>query len=150
MYRGIAIKEQGGRPSPIRAICVSKNNYAEFDPPALLFELRDGFRWAVVDTEITAEDLYNKKKNKGRPAEKKDSVKTKILRLLGSGEPMLSAELEQKVIEAAACSTRTLKSAKEDLGVGSFQSGRQWFSVLPGQSAINVQGAINSGSGGSL
>jgi hypothetical protein len=144
------LKEESGKPAATRALCVSKNNYAEFDPPALLFELRDGFRWSGVDTEITAEDLYNKKKNKGRPAEKKDSVKTEILRLLGSGEPMLSTELEQKVVEAAGCSTRTLKSAKEDLGVGSFQSGRQWFSVLPGQSAINVQSAINSESGESL
>jgi hypothetical protein len=54
---------------------------------------------------------------------------------------MLSTELEQKVIEITGCSTRTLKSVKKDLNVESFQSGRQWFSALPGQSAKNVQSA---------
>ena len=144
------LKDTDGKPSALRALCQSKNNYAESDPPALLFELHDGFHWSGVDFDIIAEDLYNKKKNKGRPAEKRDSVKTEILRLLDGGEPMLSTELEQKVIEVTGCSARTLKSAKEDLGVGSYQSKRQWFSVLPGQSAINVQSAINSESGESL
>jgi hypothetical protein len=56
------LKEEGGKPSALRALCQSKNNYAEFDPPALLFELRDGFRWIGVDFNLIAEDLYNKKK----------------------------------------------------------------------------------------
>jgi hypothetical protein len=144
------LKEESGKPAATRALCVSKNNYAEFDPPALLFELRDGFRWVGVDFNLIAEDLYNKKKNKGRPAEKRDSVKGEIQRLLGNVEPMLSTELEQKVIDATGCSARTLKSAKEDLGVESFQSGRQWYSRLLGQSAENAQSAINSESGQSL
>jgi hypothetical protein len=131
------LKEENGKPAAIRALCVSKNNYAEFDPPALLFELRDGFRWAGVDFNLIAEDLYNKKKSKGRPAEKRDCVKSEIQRLLANGEPMLSTELERKVIDATGCSVRTLKSAKEDLDVESFQSGRQWFSCLRVQSAIN-------------
>jgi hypothetical protein len=29
---------------PAITLCQSKNNYAEFDLPALLFELREGFR----------------------------------------------------------------------------------------------------------
>ncbi|MCL1820399.1 MAG: helicase RepA family protein [Oscillospiraceae bacterium] len=63
------LKEVDGKPSPTRALCQSKNNYAEFDPPALLFELRDGFRWVGVDADLTAEDLYNKsKRQRGRPA----------------------------------------------------------------------------------
>jgi hypothetical protein len=138
------LKDEKGKPSAQRALCVSKNNYVESDPPALLFELRDGFHWDGVNFDLFAEDLYNKKKNKGRPAEKRDSVKSEIQRLLESGEPMLSIELEQKVCEITGCSIRTLKTAKEDLGVESYQSGRQWFCRLPGQSAVNIQSAIIS------
>jgi hypothetical protein len=137
------LKEDSGKPSVIRALCQSKNNYAEFDPPALLFELRNGFRWAGVDADLTAEDLYNKKKNKGRPAEKRDDVKSAILRLLESGGPVPSAELEAKVSALTGCSSRTLQSAKKDLGVESFQSGRQWFCAMPGQTAIN-SGAVET------
>jgi len=36
-----------------------------------LFELRDDFRWMGVDFNPLAEDLCDKKKNKGRPTEKK-------------------------------------------------------------------------------
>jgi hypothetical protein len=132
------LKDESGKPSALRALCQSKNNYAEFDPPALLFELRDGFRWDGVDFDLCAEDLYDKKKTRGRPTSTKDSVKSEIQRLLGSGEPIPSAELEQKVIETTGCSVRTLKTAKGDLGVESYQSGRQWFSALRGQSAINT------------
>ncbi|MDR1600397.1 MAG: ParB N-terminal domain-containing protein [Oscillospiraceae bacterium] len=87
------------------------------DPPALLFGLHDGFHWECVNPNIFAEYLFSKKNNKGRPAEKRDSVKAEIQRLLENGEPIPSAELEQKVIDATGCSVRTLKSAKEDLGV---------------------------------
>jgi hypothetical protein len=132
------LKEQDGKPSAVRALCQSKNNYAEFDPPALLFELHDGFRWVGVDPELTAEDLYNKKKSRSRPAEKKDSVKSEIQRLLGDGEPMLSADLEAQVVEVTGCSPRTFQSTKKELGVESYQSGRQWYSHLPGQAAINT------------
>ncbi|MCL1821090.1 MAG: helicase RepA family protein [Oscillospiraceae bacterium] len=127
------LKEHDGKPSPTRALCQSKNNYAEFDPPALLFELRDGFRWMGVDADLTAEDLYNKKKPKGRPAEKKDGVKSETLRLLESGEPIPSAELEAVVCAATGCHVNTLAAVKKELGVESYQSGRQWFSRLPGQ-----------------
>jgi hypothetical protein len=144
------LKEPDGKPSPLRALCVSKNNYAEFDPPALLFELRDGFRWRGVDFNLITEDLYNKKKTRGRPSEKRDSVKSEIERLLSSGEPMLSAELEQKVIAATGCHTQTIKAAKKDLGVSSFQSGGKWRSQIPWQSIQIHQSTINSGSAGTL
>jgi hypothetical protein len=144
------LKEESGKPGATRALCVSKNNYAEFDPPALLFELRDGFRWVGVDAGLIAEDLYSKKKSKGRPAEKRDSVKDEIQRLLGNGEPMPATELERKVCEVTGCSARTLKTAKDDLDVESYQSGRQWFSRLRVQNAENVQSAINSESGQTL
>ena len=131
--------------SPLWALCQSNNNYAEFDPPALLFELRDGFRWVGVDTDLTAEDLYNKdKRQRGRPAEKKDGVKSEVLRLLGSGEPMPSAELEAEVCKITGCHVNTLKSAKKDLGVESFQSEQHWYSVLLGQSTKNSQSTIIS------
>jgi hypothetical protein len=131
------LKDENGKPSPCRALCVSKNNYAEFDPPALLFELHDGFHWKGIDPNITAEDLYNKKKNKGRPSEKKDSVKDEILGLLDGGEPVLSTELERKVCEITGCHPKTIASAKKDLGVESFQSGRHWFCALPSQKIKN-------------
>jgi RecA-family ATPase len=144
------LKGENGKPAATRALCVSKNNYAEFDPPALLFELRDGFRWSGVDFNLIAEDLYNKKKNKGRPAEKRDSVKSEIERLLCNGESMLSAELEQKVIAATGCHAQTVKAAKKDLGVNSFQSGGKWHSQIPGQSTQIHQSTINSESAGTL
>jgi hypothetical protein len=137
------LKEEGGKPSATRALCQSKNNYAEFDPPALLFELRDGFRWTGVDADITAEDLHSKKKTKGRPAEKKEVVRSEILRLLGGGEPMPSTELETKIRETTGCHVNTLAAVKKELGVESYQSGRQWFCVLHGQSTKNGQTTIN-------
>jgi len=141
------LKDEKGKPSLCRALCVSKNNYAEFDPPALLFELRDGFHWKGVDPDITAEGLYSKKKNKGRPAEKRDSVKDEILALFSESEPILSAELERKVCEATGCHPKTFASAKKDLGIESFQSGRQWYCSLPGQRIKNSQRIINSEAG---
>jgi hypothetical protein len=130
------LKDESGKPIAMRALCVSKNNYAEFDPPALLFELRNGFRWAGVDPNLLAEHLYDKKKNKGRPAEKRDGVKSEILWLLGNGEPMLSVELEQKVCGATGCHVNTLAAVKKELGVESYQSGRQWFCRLPDQNTV--------------
>ena len=66
------LKEICGKPSPFRALFQSKNNYAEFDPSALLFELRDGFRWVGIDANLTSEDLFDtKKRQRGRPPEKK-------------------------------------------------------------------------------
>jgi len=138
------LKENGGKPSPLRALCQSKNNYAEFDPPALLFELRDGFRWVGVDADLTAEDLYNKsKRQRGRPAEKKDGVKSEILRQLDGGEPVPSSELEAEVRKITGCHVNTFAAIKKELGVESYQSGRQWFSRLPGQNTIISQTTIN-------
>ena len=136
------LKDADGKASTLRALCQSKNNYAESDPPAILFELRDGFRWAGVDADLTAEDLYNKKKNKGRPAEKKDAVKSEVLRLLGDGGAMVSAELESKVCKLTGCHANTLAAVKKELGVESYQSGRRWFSRLPGQNTKNAQTTI--------
>jgi hypothetical protein len=135
------LKDESGNPTAQRALCVSKNNYVEDDPPALLFVLENGFHWDGTDPNIFAEDLYTKKNNKGRPAQKKDLVKAEIQRLLGDGEPMLSTELEKEVIEVTSCHVNTIAAAKKELGVVSYQSGRQWFCRLPGQSAINSEGA---------
>jgi RecA-family ATPase len=138
------LKEESGKPSATRALCVSKNNYAEFDPPALLFELRDGFRWTGVDFNLIAEDLYNKKKNKGRPAEKKDAVKSAILQLLDGDEPVPSSELKTKVCELTGCHANTIAAAKKELGVESIKSGKIWLSVLPGKNTINKEEHNNS------
>jgi hypothetical protein len=138
------LKDSDGKASVLRALCQSKNNYAESDPPALLFELRDGFRWVGVDEDLTAEDLYSKKKSRGRPPEKKDGVKAEILRLLDGGEPMSSAELETQVCELTGCSPRTFQTTKKELNVESFQRERQWFSMLPTQTAINTQEPQNT------
>jgi hypothetical protein len=135
--------KENGKPSSLRALCQSKNNYTEFDPPALLFELRDGFRWVGVDADLTAEDLYSKsKRQRGRPAEKKDSVKSEILRLLDGGAAMPSAELESEVCKITGCHLNTFKAAKKDLGVESFQSEQKWYSVLTGQGTKNSQSTI--------
>ena len=138
------LTESGGKPSALRALCQSKNNYAEFDPPALLFELRDGFHWMGVGADISAEDLFNKsKKKRGRPARKGNDVKAEILRLLDGGVPMPSAELEAAVCELTGCHPNTITAAKKELGVESYQQGRQWFSVLRGQGTIIRQDTIN-------
>jgi hypothetical protein len=92
-----------------------------------------------VDTSLIAEDLFNKKKNKGRPAEKRDFVKDEIQRLLVNGEPMSSAELESEICKLTGCHSNTLAAAKKELGVESYQSGRQWFSVLRSQNTVNSQ-----------
>ncbi|GHV16958.1 hypothetical protein FACS189425_02220 [Clostridia bacterium] len=135
------LKDEESKPTKQRALCVSKNNYVEDDPPAILFRLENGFHWDGINADIFAEDLYTKKNNKGRPAEKRDFVKSVVRRFLESGEPVLSSELEEKVIATTGCSVRTLKTVKEDLGVQSYQSERRWFCCLPGQSAENVQSA---------
>jgi hypothetical protein len=136
------LKDEEGNPSKQRALCVSKNNYVEDDPPALLFLLENGFHWDGTNPNIFAEDLYTKKNNKGRPAGKGSMVKSVIERLLGGGEPMLSADLETKVCEIAGCHAQTLKAARKDLGVVSFQSGQKWYSRLSSQSTINGQSTI--------
>ena len=139
------LKEPDGKPSPLRGLCQSKNNYAEFDPPALLLELRDGFRWVGVDADLTAEDLYNKsKRQRGRPADKKDAVKSELLRLLDGGEPVLSVELEAEVCNITGCHANTVAVVKKDLGVECYQSGRQWYSILPGQNTENAQVTIRT------
>jgi predicted secreted protein len=56
---------------------------------------------------------------------------------------MLSAELEQKVRAMTGCHAQTVKAAKKDLGVESYQSGQRWYSRLPGQGIENGQGTIN-------
>ncbi|GHU87254.1 hypothetical protein FACS1894202_01200 [Clostridia bacterium] len=127
------LKDEDGNPTKQRALCVSKNNYVEDDPPALLFLLENGFHWDGCNPDIFAEDLFTKKNNKGRPAGKKDLIKNVIQRLLDGGEPMPSAELEQKVCEITGCHVNTIAAAKKELGVESYQSGRQWFCRLPVQ-----------------
>jgi hypothetical protein len=145
------LKESYGKPSPIRALCQSKNNYAEFDPPALLFELRDGFRWSGVDADLNAEDLFSKSKRmRGRPAEKKDYAKSEVLRLLGDNEAMPSVDLESSVCSATDCHPNTLAAVKKELGVESYQSGRQWFLRLPGQNTKDTQITTNAGEPESL
>jgi hypothetical protein len=138
------LKDENGKPSATRALCLSKSNYTKIDPPALLFELRDGFHWVGVDFDLLAEDLYARSRLRGRPAEKRDAVKEEILRILGSGEPVLSSLLEEGVCMATGCSQRTFKSAKDELGIFSFQSDRKWYSKIQSQSAINSQSAKNA------
>jgi hypothetical protein len=62
--------------------------------------------------------LFNKsKKQRGRPAEKKDVVKSEILRLLGGGETVPSAEMESAVCAATGCHPGTIAAARKELGV---------------------------------
>jgi hypothetical protein len=129
------LKDEHGKPSATRALCFSKSNYAEIDPPALLFELRDGFHWVGVDFDLLAEDLYTRSRLRGRPAEKRDLVKEEILKILGSGEPVLSSVLEEEVCRGTGCHFQTLKAAKKELGVQSFQAGQKWYCRLPVQKA---------------
>ena len=56
---------------------------------------------------------------------------------------MPSAKLEAAVCELTGCHPNTVTAAKKELGVESYQSGRQWFSVLRGQGTEIRQGTIN-------
>jgi hypothetical protein len=138
------LKDEHGKSSATRALCLSKSNYAEIDPPALLFELRDGFHWVGVDFDLLAEDLYCRAKLRGRPAEKRDFVKAEILRILGNGEPVLSSVLEEEVCKATGCHFQTIKTAKKELGVLARKIGNEWYSVLPGKSTINIKSIKNT------
>jgi hypothetical protein len=138
------LKDEHGKPSATRALCLSKSNYTKIDPPALLFELRDGFHWVGVDLDLLAEDLYTRSRLRGRPAEKRDLVKGEILRVLGGGEAVLSSELEADVCKLTGCHINTLAVAKKELGIISYQSGRLWYCRLPGQNTINTQTTIIS------
>ena len=101
-----------------------------------------------MSPDISAEDLFNKsKKKRGRPAGKGNDVKAEILRLLDSGVSMPSAELEAAVCELTGCHPNTVNAAKKELGVESYQQGRQWFSVLRGQGTITRQDTINTPEG---
>jgi hypothetical protein len=55
--------------------------------------------------------------------------------LLGGSEPKPSAELESTVCEITGCHANTLAAVKKELGVESYQSGRQWFCRLSGQNS---------------
>jgi hypothetical protein len=138
------LKDEHGKPSATRALCLSKSNYAEIDPPAILFELRDGFHWVGVDFDLLAEDLYTRSRLRGRPAEKRDAVKEEILRILGGGEPVLSSVLEEEVCKATGCHFQTIKTAKKELGVLVRKIGNEWYSVLPGKSTINIKSIKNT------
>jgi hypothetical protein len=97
-----------------------------------------------VDDSLNAEDLFNKsKKQRGRPPEKKDEVKSEVTRLLQNGA-MPSADLESAVCAATGCHAQTVKAAKKDLGVKCYQSGGAWYSRLLGQSTENSQSTINA------
>jgi hypothetical protein len=138
------LKDEQGKPSATRALCFSKSNYAEIDPPALLFELRDGFHWVGVDFDLLAEDLYTRSRLRGRPAEKRDLVKSEILRVLGSGEAVLSSLLEEEVCKGTGCHFQTIKTAKKELGVLARKIGNEWYSVLPSKSTINIKNIKNT------
>jgi hypothetical protein len=138
------LKEENVKLSVTRALCLSKSNYAEIDPPALLFELRDGFHWVSVDFDLLAEDLYTRSRLRGRPAEKRDLVKGEILRILGSGEAVLSTDLETEVCKVTGCHTNTFDIAKKELNVEARKIGNQWYSVLPIKNKINTQTTIIS------
>jgi len=51
---------------------------------------------------------------------------------------MPSAELEVKVCGATGCHINTVAAAKKERGMECYQSGRQGFPVLPGQTTINT------------
>jgi len=135
------LKEDDGKPSPVRVLASSKTNYVAGDVPAIKFTLtqKDGFLWAGIDANIIAEDLYCPiKRSRGRPAEQSERAEEIILRLLNdNGGEMLSLDLWEAA-ESEGVSERTFKRAKADAGIVSLKKGKQWFSRVPN---------INSGNG---
>jgi hypothetical protein len=126
------IKGKDGKPTETRALAPSKTNLVAGDPPAILFDLSlaDGFQWAGVDYELTAEQLYNPLKRPAhRPSDKREQAKELILDLLKNGG-MVSSKLQETVIEQVGCSGRTYKTACVELELKRYQSGRQWYTTL--------------------
>jgi hypothetical protein len=113
-----------------RAVLSAKANIVAGIPPAYLFDLdpESGFRWAGVSTEVTAKDLIREQHAKqGRPSEQSDRAEEIITEILEENDgEMFSADLWQAV-ESEGISKRTYRNVKKDMGIESFQRGRQWF-----------------------
>ena len=109
-----------------RVLAVLKNNYvAERDKPRpQTFTLDGGFRWRGLSTD---DDLNAKEP--GRPADQRDKGK-ELLREWLQYEPLPSTVIEH-MAEGYELSMNTMKRAKKELGVQSFQTPEGWFWRLP-------------------
>jgi len=122
------LKEEDGKPSPVRVLASSKTNYVAGDVPAIKFTLtqEEGFLWAGVDANIIAEDLYCPiKRGRGRPAEQVERAEEIITDMLNAhGGEMLSSELLKAVLDEGI-SERTYKTARGRAGVISYWKDKQ-------------------------
>jgi hypothetical protein len=115
------LNEGNGKFSNIRALCPTKNNSVAEDLPAILFELSpEGFNWAGIDENLTANALYAPKNSVGRPKISRDTAKELILDSL-ENNPLPYQELYKIVVEDNGISPRTFRRAKDELGVISFK-----------------------------
>ena len=125
------IKDGDGKLTAKRALAPSKTNLVAGDLPSIVFELteRNGFQWAGIDHNVTAETLYSKPG--GRPPII-EGVKSKITEYLqNAGKPVPSTILEKQVTKEMGCSVRTFKAACKEIGVAREKAEKIWFSRLP-------------------
>jgi 5S rRNA maturation endonuclease (ribonuclease M5) len=122
------VKDESGKPTSVRALCTSGNNYVEFEPPAVLFELKNGFRWAGVDFDLLAEDLYAPapRRSAGRPLSMPRINAEFLLQTELAAGPRLAKELLE-LAKNQDINEHALRRAKDDLKIETFQQGRQWF-----------------------
>jgi hypothetical protein len=136
------INEGNGKFSKTRALCLSKNNYSLEDPPTILFNLSaEGFKWAGIDKDFTANDLFNPRKQPtGRPNNQISLAKQVISDFLANGRQ--PSELLYEETNKHGISKSTLKRAKQELNIKPYKEkndGKEvWFWELP-QTPIILQ-----------
>ena len=105
----------------IRVIVHDKSSLAP-EGKSIAFNIEDGsLRWVDGYEKITSEDLLN-----GGPADSKVDMAEKLIRdRLNGGVSVPASEMFQAA-KQAGISKRTLKIAKENLGVDSVKKGERW------------------------
>lgn len=131
-----------GEDETLRAAVSSKNNLLPYVPAALQYSLSqtEGFQWRGISREITARDLIRGDSDtgsRGRPSEQRSEAQEFILNALTFGKMKAVDVFEEAKSEGI--SERTLKRAKSQLGIKTFQEGRVWYWELPKEhQSVNI------------
>ena len=105
----------------VRVIVHDKSSLAP-EGKSVAFSIEDGSpRWVDGYEKITAGDLLN-----GGPTESKVELAEKLIRDKLSGVASAPASEMFQAAKQAGISKRTLKIAKENLGVDSLKKGERW------------------------
>jgi AAA domain len=112
-----------------RVLATTKSNLAE-PPPALALRLTGEGRLEWLGAaEYTADEVAAA----DRPTPRRTAADWLTAALAGGARP--AAELEELAAEAGHAAT-TLKRARAEVGVVSFQQSRRWYWAMPGKSQV--------------